>query len=91
MLSGKATGCSSLLLPLSVTLTSKRRLDIGLVEEGATQLGRLVAKLATFFSKEVQRLSMLSVCAHVPDLCLSQAGTRGLSPSSCLSRLPLSS
>lgn len=91
MLSGKATGFSSLLLLLSVTLTSKRRLDIGLVEEGGTQLGRLAAKLASFFSEEVQRISILSVCARVPDLCLSRAGTRGLSPSSCLPRLPLSS
>lgn len=81
MPSGKATGFSSLLLPLSVVLTSKRRLDRA--GEGGRDMVAWPAKPATFFSEEVQRLYLLFVRVGVhspsPLLCaFHRTGTHRL-------------
>lgn len=59
MPSGKATGFSALLMPLSVAVTSKRRLDRA--GGGVRDMVAWPAKPATFFSEEVQRLYLVCV------------------------------
>lgn len=84
MPSGKATGFSSLLLPLSAALTSKSRLDRA--GGGGRDMVAWPAKLATFFSEEVQRpyLLFVSMGVHIPPpICaFHRAGTHRLFPHS---------